>query len=66
MSYLVVPEELDVKRVFTVELKSLCDGDTYELTVCHWQPDITLARQEILPEAMEILDLSQTLWSQPG
>jgi len=52
-----VAEELDVKRVFTVELKSLCDGDTYELTVCHWQPDITLARQEILPEAMEILDM---------
>ena len=49
-----VAEDLGVKRTFTIELRSLCDGETEELTICHWQPDIDLARSEILPQAWEI------------
>ena len=49
-----VAEDLGVKRTFTLELRSLCDGETEELTICHWQPEIALAQAEILPQAWEI------------
>ena len=49
-----VAEDLGVKRTFTLELRSLCDGETEELTICHWQPEIALARAEILPQAWDI------------
>jgi len=50
-----VAEDLGVNRTFTLELRSLCDGSTDELTICHWQPDVTLARDMILPQALQIL-----------
>ena len=48
-----VAKELGVKKVFTVELKSVCE----DTDVCHWQPNISDARQDVLPEALEILYL---------
>eukprot|EP00092_Neocalanus_flemingeri_P040600 GFUD01044208.1.p1 GENE.GFUD01044208.1~~GFUD01044208.1.p1 ORF type:complete len:365 (+),score=66.01 GFUD01044208.1:102-1196(+) len=45
-----VYEDLGVNRTFTLELKSLCDED-----ICHWQPDIEMAKKEIVPEAWDIL-----------